>query len=66
VAAEAVAQAHAAHGSLLRALDALEESGRGLRPYAVAADGPTRPVVGTGLLDPVRPLGPLWFLSPRG
>ena len=66
VAPAALARAHAAHGSLMRAVDVLNDNARGLRPYGVAADGPVRPVIGTGLLDPVRPLGPLWFLTPRG
>lgn len=62
----AVARAYAEHGSLARAIDVLNRNGRGLRPYVVSHEGPTRPILGTGLLDPVRPLGPLWFLRPRG
>jgi phosphatidylserine/phosphatidylglycerophosphate/cardiolipin synthase-like enzyme len=46
--------------SLIRAVERLNStSGRGLRElHAVSVRGPTWPVIGTGLLDPARPLFP--------
>ena len=61
-----VAQAHAAEGSLTRAIDALNHNSRGLRPFAaMATSGPVRPIFGTRLLDPRRPFEPLWFLRKK-
>jgi phosphatidylserine/phosphatidylglycerophosphate/cardiolipin synthase-like enzyme len=58
-----VAEAVAASGSIVQAVDQLNHNPRGLRPFdALATPGPTRPVVGTWLLDPRKPFEPLWFL----
>jgi phosphatidylserine/phosphatidylglycerophosphate/cardiolipin synthase-like enzyme len=62
-----VAEALAAERSLLRAIDKLNHNPRGLRPLdAMATDGPTRRIFGTGLLDPRKPFEPLWFLRRKG
>jgi phosphatidylserine/phosphatidylglycerophosphate/cardiolipin synthase-like enzyme len=59
---EAVAEATKAHGSFRRAVDDLNRNRRGLRPFPeVKLDGPVHAVVGTWLLDPSRPLQPLWW-----
>jgi phosphatidylserine/phosphatidylglycerophosphate/cardiolipin synthase-like enzyme len=50
----------AEHGSLIRGIERLNHSARGLRGFDVSAMGPTTPVPGTGLLDP---RGPLPILS---
>jgi phosphatidylserine/phosphatidylglycerophosphate/cardiolipin synthase-like enzyme len=66
VSPESVAQAVAAEGSLVRAIDALNTGARGLRPFAaMGSSGPTRPLFGTRLLDPRRPFEPLWFLRKK-
>lgn len=60
---ERVAEALTAERSLVRAIDALNHNERGLRAFdAIATAGPTRPLFGTGLLDPKKPFEPLWFL----
>jgi hypothetical protein len=44
-------------GSLIAALDALDQGRRRLRPYSdIATDGPTSRVVGTRILDPREPV----------
>jgi phosphatidylserine/phosphatidylglycerophosphate/cardiolipin synthase-like enzyme len=63
VSPQQVAEAVAASGSIVQAVDRLNNNARGLRPFAaLATPGPTRPVVGTWLLDPRKPFEPLWFL----
>jgi phosphatidylserine/phosphatidylglycerophosphate/cardiolipin synthase-like enzyme len=50
-------------GSLIRAIERLNRGSRSLRPFAAMSDrGPSRPVLGTGLLDPEGPFEPLWLL----
>ena len=61
VSPEAVADAVAAHGSVIRAIEQLNRNPRGLRPFEIDADGPTRPIAGTWLLDPPRPFEPFWL-----
>jgi phosphatidylserine/phosphatidylglycerophosphate/cardiolipin synthase-like enzyme len=67
--AAAVAEALTrADGQLIRAIDALNHNGRGLRDFP-ETPGPSRPVLGTKLFDPKHPFEPLWFLKrkkPRG
>jgi phosphatidylserine/phosphatidylglycerophosphate/cardiolipin synthase-like enzyme len=60
---EVVAQV-VAEGSLVRAIDKLNDRRRGLRPFEAMSDrdGPAHPALGTRLLDPARPFEPLWFL----
>jgi phosphatidylserine/phosphatidylglycerophosphate/cardiolipin synthase-like enzyme len=66
VSPERLAQAVAAKGSLVQAIDALGGNARGLRAFeAMAAPGPARPIFGTRLLDPHRPFEPFWFLRKR-
>jgi phosphatidylserine/phosphatidylglycerophosphate/cardiolipin synthase-like enzyme len=61
--AEAVAEALAEEGSLVRAVERLNGRPRGVTAFDAMRDhGPTRPVLGTRLLDPKRPFEPLWFL----
>ena len=60
---EMVAQAVAADGSVIRAIERLNRNARGLRPFpAMAEDGPTDPVPGTNLFDPEEPFEPLRLL----
>lgn len=62
VSPEAVAQAQADLGSLARAVDHLNRNRRGLRPFPeTRLGGPVHAVIGTWLLDPSRPLQPLWW-----
>lgn len=50
-------------GSLVKAIDRLNQGLRGLKPFeAMQDEGPTRPVIGTRLLDPKRPFEPFRFL----
>ncbi len=57
---DVVAETAAAEGSLLRAIERLNIGKRGLRGFDVMhTPGPTRPVWGTALVDPARPLAPL-------
>jgi phosphatidylserine/phosphatidylglycerophosphate/cardiolipin synthase-like enzyme len=49
--------------SLLAGIDRLNHEVRQLRPIAVSRFGPTRPVWGTFLLDPRRPIEPLLLLQ---
>jgi phosphatidylserine/phosphatidylglycerophosphate/cardiolipin synthase-like enzyme len=58
---QAVADAVAADGSVIRAIAQLNSNPRGLRPFEIDADGPTRPIAGTWLLDPPRPFEPFWL-----
>lgn len=61
-----VAEAVRREGRLVAALDALNRKPRGLRPFpSMHADGPTRPLLGTSVLDPKRPFGPFWFMRKR-
>lgn len=54
---------HEESGSLIRAVERLNRGARGLRPFEAMTDrGPSRPVLGTRLLDPQGPFEPLWFL----
>jgi phosphatidylserine/phosphatidylglycerophosphate/cardiolipin synthase-like enzyme len=51
-----VADAQAAEGGLIAAIDRLNVKARGLRPFAaMTGSGPTRPIMGTFVLDPSRP-----------
>lgn len=51
-----VAEAIEAAGSLIAAVERLNDKPRGLREFAALADeGPAEPLVGTGLLDPEEP-----------
>jgi phosphatidylserine/phosphatidylglycerophosphate/cardiolipin synthase-like enzyme len=60
---EAVAEAVAEEGSLVRAVERLNGRPRGMTAFDALRDrGPTRPVLGTRLLDPTGPFEPLWFL----
>jgi phosphatidylserine/phosphatidylglycerophosphate/cardiolipin synthase-like enzyme len=57
-----VADVYAETGSLIRTIERLNKSPRGLRPFeALSSKGPTRPVWGTGFLDPSRPFEPAWL-----
>jgi phosphatidylserine/phosphatidylglycerophosphate/cardiolipin synthase-like enzyme len=62
VAPERVTETVAARGSLIAAIEALNEGPRALRRFD-PGPGPTRLVLGTRLIDPARPWEPLWFLS---
>jgi phosphatidylserine/phosphatidylglycerophosphate/cardiolipin synthase-like enzyme len=54
---EDVAKAIAEHGSLIRAIEGCNRGTRGLRPFTETDfDGPTKPITGTGFLDPKQPL----------
>jgi phosphatidylserine/phosphatidylglycerophosphate/cardiolipin synthase-like enzyme len=56
---DAVARAVAKHKSLIRGIEALNHSERGLRPFAeISLDGPTEPIAATTIMDPPRPLNP--------
>jgi len=53
-------------GSLIRTVDRLNTGARGLRAFEAMSDkGPSRPALGTWLLDPEEPLEPLWFRRSR-
>jgi phosphatidylserine/phosphatidylglycerophosphate/cardiolipin synthase-like enzyme len=56
-----VAETIEAKGSLIRAIDELNRNPRGLRDFEIDGAGPTKPVVGTWLLDPPRPFEPFWL-----
>lgn len=50
-------------GSMIAAIDHFNGNGRGFECFeALTQPGPTRPVIGTRILDPARPFEPLWFL----
>lgn len=50
-------------GSLIRAIERLNTRNRCLRTFnAMFDEGPAEPAIGTGLLDPLEPFEPLWFL----
>ena len=50
-------------GSMIGAIDHFNNNGRGFECFeALTKPGPTRPVLGTRILDPARPFEPLWFL----
>lgn len=52
------------HGSMVAAIDHFNTNGRGFECFeAMTTPGPTRPVLGTRILDPRRPFEPLWFLK---
>lgn len=54
----AVAQALARQKSLVRTIQQFNGDGRGLRPFPeLDLDGPTKPIIGTGLFDPQDGLG---------
>jgi hypothetical protein len=63
---QALREAVAAEGSLLRAIARLQHNPRCLRPVPDLSRMPSRPVFGTWLLDPSKPFGPLWFLRRKG
>ena len=51
-------------GSLVAAIERLNVNGRRLQAFdAMFDEGPAEPAVGTGLLDPLEPFEPLWFLK---
>jgi phosphatidylserine/phosphatidylglycerophosphate/cardiolipin synthase-like enzyme len=56
-----IAEATAAKGSLIAAIEAHNHTSRGLRPFDPGA-GPTRPVLGSAIFDAPGPWDPLWFL----
>lgn len=63
---QAVEQAQASAGSMIKAIDSLNSSLRGLRPFSVdLANGETTPVIGTTIVDPHRPYHPLRRLRLR-
>lgn len=58
-----LAAATQSRGSMVGAIDALNNRRRGMACFeAMSTPGPLRPVACTGLLDPTRPFEPLWFL----
>ncbi|MDP2354884.1 MAG: phospholipase D-like domain-containing protein [Beijerinckiaceae bacterium] len=64
---DAEPQVIAAHadisGSMIATIDHFNKNGRGFECFeAMTNRGPTRPVLGTSILDPARPFEPLWFL----
>jgi phosphatidylserine/phosphatidylglycerophosphate/cardiolipin synthase-like enzyme len=61
VSPQQMADAVGREGSLIRAIEHLNQNPRGLRRFAIDADGPTRPIAGTWLLDPPRPFEPFWL-----
>jgi phosphatidylserine/phosphatidylglycerophosphate/cardiolipin synthase-like enzyme len=51
-------------GSLIAAIERLNTCDRRLRAFeAMFDEGPAEPAIGTGLLDPLEPFEPLWFLK---
>jgi phosphatidylserine/phosphatidylglycerophosphate/cardiolipin synthase-like enzyme len=66
VPAELVAQTASEDRSLVETVDYLNRNARGLRSFkAVSSAGPRKPILGTSLLDPVRPFQPFSFLRRR-
>lgn len=60
----AVAEALSREEGLAAAVDRLNVKARGLRPFpAMTGAGPTRPVFGSSLLDPVRPFRRPWLFG---
>jgi phosphatidylserine/phosphatidylglycerophosphate/cardiolipin synthase-like enzyme len=60
---QAVTEIAAGTGSLIEAIRTLNTGPCRLCAFAaMSGEGPTRPVLGTRLLDPKRPFEPLWFL----
>lgn len=62
---EDIAEAAAGAGSLAQTIDALNGKARCLRELQIETDGPTRPVFGTALLDPGKPLRPSMIFGTR-
>lgn len=62
-AAEIFAAAFMQSGSVIEAVDALNDGPRGLREFAVEMSGSISPIRGTGLFDPARPFAPLHRLG---
>jgi phospholipase D1/2 len=56
---ESFAAAFMQSGSLIEAIDALNDGPRGLREFTVELPGSISPISGTALFDPVRPFAPL-------
>ncbi|NKK63519.1 phospholipase [Rhizobium leguminosarum bv. viciae] len=56
---ETFAAAFMQSGSLIEAVDALNDGPRGLREFTVELSGSISPISGTSLFDPVRPFAPL-------
>jgi phosphatidylserine/phosphatidylglycerophosphate/cardiolipin synthase-like enzyme len=56
LAREAVSETFAKTGSLIATIETLNNGPRRLKPFGIAEHGPVRPVFGTGLIDPKRPL----------
>ncbi|WP_243373410.1 phospholipase D-like domain-containing protein [Microvirga solisilvae] len=53
-----------ASGSLIAAIERLNVNRRRLHSFdAMFDEGPAAPAIGTGLLDPLEPFEPLWFLK---
>ncbi|WP_064693230.1 phospholipase D-like domain-containing protein [Rhizobium aegyptiacum] len=63
VAPETFAAAYAQSGSVIAAVDALNDRPRGLREFAVALSGSISPITGTAIFDPARPFLPLHRLG---
>jgi phosphatidylserine/phosphatidylglycerophosphate/cardiolipin synthase-like enzyme len=62
VAPDAVSAAIRSEQSLIRAIDRLNRGARGLRPFPERRfGGPLHSIAGTWLLDPPRPIEPLWW-----
>ncbi|MFF0952579.1 phospholipase D-like domain-containing protein [Rhizobium leguminosarum] len=56
---ESFAAAFRQSGSLIEAVDALNDGPRGLREFTVELSGSISPISGTTIFDPVRPFAPL-------
>lgn len=56
---ERFAAAFMRSGSVIEAIDTLNNGPRGLREFAVELSGSISPIPGTGLFDPARPFAPL-------
>ncbi|ARO27753.1 phospholipase D-like domain-containing protein (plasmid) [Rhizobium sp. TAL182] len=60
---EAFATAYAQRGSMIEAIDALNQGDRGLREFAIELSGKVSPITGTAIVDPARPFLPLHRLG---
>ncbi|OWO94160.1 phospholipase [Rhizobium esperanzae] len=60
---EAFATAYAQRGSMIEAIDALNQGDRGLREFAIELSGKVSPITGTAIVDPSRPFLPLHRLG---
>ncbi|RUM20628.1 phospholipase [Rhizobium vallis] len=60
---ETFAAAYAQSGSMIQAIEALNDGARGLREFTVELSGSISPVRGTAIFDPARPFLPLHRLG---